>query len=114
MANARDEFVPLYDEYNDSGLEIVYTLYADSTDRPLFEDPDLEEAHKNFVSSYHDSIESGWPVLADIGWQMQPFFDGNGPPVGLLISTDDMVIQHLSLGHEPKALEASIKEMLER
>ncbi len=91
---------------------MLYTLYVDAFDRPLFADPSLEKAHENFFVGYQKTLGSSWPLLADLGWQLEPYFDTDGLPLVMLVSTEDMVIRHLSVGHHSDMLKTMALEIL--
>lgn len=102
----------MYNEYKEQGFEVVFTLYVDKFDRPLFEDPSLEMSHKALFISYQNTLGSTWPLLADIGWQLEPFFDTEGLPLVMLVTTEDMQIRHASVGHHSEMLKTMAEEIL--
>ena len=91
---------------------MLYTLYVDKFDQPLFDDPGLEPAHKALFISYQNTLSSTWPLVADVGWQLEPFFDTDGLPLVMLVSTEDMQIKYLSVGHHSEMLKQMAEEML--
>jgi hypothetical protein len=75
----------------------------------MYEDPNLKPAHDAAFKSYQVTLGSTWPLLADIGWQLEPFFDTDGLPLVVLVTTKDMRILSATVGHHSEML----KEMIE-
>ncbi len=95
------------------GFEVIYTLYADALDRPIYGDPKLKLAHDAAFKKYEATVGSTWPLLADIGWQLEPFFDVEGLPLVVLIKTEDMSVLMAKVGHNSEATKALIEGVLE-
>ena len=92
----------------------MYTLYVDAFDRPVYEDPALKKFHDNMMKAYQASLGSTWPFFADIGWQLEPYFDAEGLPLTLLVDTATMKIIHVAVGHHSEMLKTKIEEKIGR
>ena len=69
-------------------------------------------SHKALFISYQNTLGSSWPLLADVGWQLEPFFDTEGLPMVMLVSTENMQILHASVGHHSEMLKNLALEVL--
>lgn len=86
-------------------------MYVDAFDRPVYEDPELKKFHDNMMAAYAVSLDSTWPFFADVGWQLEPYFNEDGLPLTVLVDTSDMKIVHVSVGHHSDMLKTKIGEL---
>ena len=113
MAEAKAEFVPYYEAYKAAGLEVLYTLHKDTNDAPMYPDESKKDSHDKLMSDYAESIGSRWPMAADLDFSLKPYYDKNGLPLIMLITTDDMVIRFVQVGNDGPAVRAAIDSFLQ-
>ncbi len=91
---------------------MIYTLYVDAFDGPIYGQPSDKNSHDNLMKGYAKSLGSTWPFFADPDWVLEPYFVTTGLPLVLLVSTADMTIVHASVGHHSEMLKTTIDEVL--
>ncbi len=92
---------------------MAYTLYADAFDRPLYKDPGQKTGHDNMMAGYEKSVGSSWPFFADPDWLLEPFFYKDGLPLAVLVTTADMAIVQVAVGHESSSLKEAILSVVD-
>jgi len=91
---------------------VVYTLYVDAFDAPMYGQPSNKNSHDNLMKGYAKSLGSTWPFFADPDWNLEPYFATDGLPLTVLVTTDDMKIIHASVGHHSEMLKMKVEEVL--
>ena len=87
-------------------------------DDPLYVDDAKKLANDKLMSDYLKSLwkeaEAGteWPFYADIGFQLEPFYTKNGLPLVLLVTTEDMRIRLVNVGHNATYIKSWITTLL--
>ncbi len=90
---------------------MIYTLYVDSFDGPMYGQPSDKKSHDNLMKGYAESLGSTWPFYADPEWVLGPYFDTDALPLVMLVTTEDMKILHASVGHHSEMLKTKIDEV---
>jgi len=93
---------------------MIYTIYVDAFDGPMYGQPSDKNNHDNLMAGYAKSLGSTWPFFADPEWVLEPYFDSIELPLTMLVSTEDMKIVHASVGHHSEMLKTKIDEVLGR
>ena len=64
------------------------------------------------MDSYQSRLGATWPFYADVSRHLIPYFFEDGLPMTLLITTDDMQIQMISIGHNEAEVIAEALRLL--
>lgn len=69
-------------------------------------------ANDKLMSDYLKSLGVDWPFYADVGFQLEPFYTSNGLPLVILVTTDDMQIRLINVGHNAAYIKSWITTLL--
>lgn len=64
------------------------------------------------MANSKNSLGATWVMVADIGWQMEPFFYEDGLPLVVILSTDDMTMDLVMVGHHSDMIRTTIETIL--
>ncbi|MFT7582236.1 MAG: hypothetical protein ACI9MR_003918 [Myxococcota bacterium] len=123
------DLVTVQEKYRADGLMVLNTLYEDagtasSYPRPLFadfNDADAVARDTNFMTFWRDRIgyyidlperKANYPVLADIGWQLEQYFTQNATPLTMVVRTSDMKILYQEVGYNGGTIENLVRTYL--
>ena len=93
---------------------MIYTLYVDAFDGPMYGKPSDKNSHDNLMKGYAKSLGSTWPFFADPEWVLGPYYDKEALPLTMLVTTEDMKILHASVGHHSEMLKNKVDEVFGR
>ncbi len=113
----------VYEDYKEDGLEILYVMYEDFQGKALWRDEAEIDADFTFMNLWKDLIESGpfpdlgpttvvYPLLVDIGFHLDEYFDKSATPVTIMVRTSDMKIVYKEVGYASGVIETHVKTAL--
>ena len=116
------DLVDAYEKYHPDGFEILYTMYADPQDLPLWDDAHRREQDMAFMNDWHDNVGkyidldpvkvTNYPLLVDIGYKMGEFYDKSATPFTIMVRTRDMKVIYRAIGYGAGSIEHHIKTAL--
>ena len=103
-----DHLVEYYDEYEQDGLGILYTLYEDNGGKELFIPGEDATADMAFMNSWKTEHAVDYPLVADVGFTLQEYFTDSSTPLTMVIRTEDMLIKYVDQGYSSTFLDYQI------
>lgn len=93
---------------------MIYTLYVDAFDAPMYGQPSDKNSHDNLMKGYAKDLGSTWPFFADPEWVLGPYYDQDALPLAMLVTTEDMEIIYAAVGHHSDMLKMKVDEVFGR
>jgi thiol-disulfide isomerase/thioredoxin len=103
-----DDLVGYYDEYEADGLGILYTLYEDNSGKSIFNPGAPSPGDMAFMNSWKNEYDVDYPLVADVGFQLESYFKDSSTPLTIVIRTEDMMIKYIDQGYSSTFLDYQI------
>lgn len=110
--NDGKKLIPIYEQYEPAGLEILFALSRDKNDQPMYGPTANIAIHDLIMDDYLAEVGMPYPLVADQGYELEPYYPQPGLPLVILLDTATMQIVYVATGFNEAYITSVVHQAL--